>query len=63
MPVTSEEWETDLESVDQVAARDTEPSPPPTEPANAPLTPPSCLLCCGVPGCKLCACPCGTVAK
>jgi len=39
MTLTPEEWETELESVDQVAARDTEPAPPPTEPNHAPPTP------------------------
>ncbi|HEY2406342.1 MAG TPA: hypothetical protein VGI10_10075 [Polyangiaceae bacterium] len=39
MTLTPEEWETELESVDQVAARDTEPAPPPTEPHHAIPTP------------------------
>ena len=34
MTITPEEWDTDLESVEQVAARDTIPAPPPTEPNN-----------------------------
>lgn len=34
MTITPDEWETDLESVEQVAARDTIPAPPPTEPHN-----------------------------
>ncbi len=34
MTITPDEWDTDLESVEQVAARDTIPAPPPTEPNN-----------------------------
>lgn len=37
MTLTPDEWETELESVEQVAARDTIPAPPPTEPAHEPL--------------------------
>ena len=54
MPVTSEEWETELESVDQVAARDTDPAPPPTEPPAA-----KTCLCCGLPVCIVCFRSCG----
>ena len=32
MTLTPDEWETELESVEQVAVRDTIPAPPPTEP-------------------------------
>jgi hypothetical protein len=53
MTVTSEEWENELESVEQIAAApvpDTLPSPPPTElqhepPVMLPHPPAHCLCC------------------
>lgn len=59
MTVTSEEWETELESVEQVAAHpDTIPAPPPTEPHHDAPVLPYCL-CCGLPVCLLCSRSCG----
>jgi hypothetical protein len=50
MTVTYEEWETELESVEQVTARDTLPAPPPSEhpsapPVILPRPPPHCVVC------------------
>ncbi len=49
MTVTPEEWETALESVEQVTARDTIPAPAPSEhpssPVNLPSPPSHCVEC------------------
>lgn len=50
MTVTPEEWDTELESVEQVVARDTIPAPPPTElqhepPVMLPHVPAECQSC------------------
>lgn len=43
--MTDQEWEETTSVGEVAAARDTEPAPPPTEPAHDPPTPPDTCAC------------------